>query len=445
MSLQRRLLLSLGLSFTLLWLVVAAILYLDLKRQIAETLDQRLAASATMVARLIGSQADLLDLPSARTLFVEPVSRGLACQIRSARGDVLLQSEGERGALLTRPEPGFSNSVSDEGEWRLFTLRHDDLLITTADRMSERVDLQNGIMLAMVVPFALALAGGLLVLWGGVRRGLAPLRRLREELARRRPDNLDPVRIGPAPGELQPVVATLNGLFARVATVLRREQQFASQAAHELRTPLTGIKTHLQVAERQVEGRPFEAVRRAGEGVARLQRVIEQLLMLARLDRPDQWPETSSGIREVTSAALADLADDGRLRHAVDDSPRALAVPGALAAAALRNLLDNALRHTPPGSPVELTVQVGPDEAQFAVRDRGHGDRFADGGTPDTERDSSGECGHGLGLAIVEAIVARFAGRLVMRARPDGGLEARLCFPLVAAAGAEPTPGASGD
>ena len=105
MSLRRRLLWSLGLSFMLLWLSVGLLMYLHLNQQVSKTLDQRLASSANMVAGLIARQPEMLVATNTNSLLLEPESEGVACQIRAANGEVLLQTSGVRGASLSDSRP----------------------------------------------------------------------------------------------------------------------------------------------------------------------------------------------------------------------------------------------------------------------------------------------------------------------------------------------------
>lgn len=167
MSLRSRLLAMLSLSLIVLWLTVAMLMYLHLGNKVSETLDQRLAASANMVAGLIAQQPEPFSQASREPLLMSPLSEGVACQIRSATGEILMQTAGPRGASLSDAEPGFTTRTVSGEEWRLYTLEQDGLLITTADRGTERRQLENGIILVMVVPFSLALLGSLVVLWWG--------------------------------------------------------------------------------------------------------------------------------------------------------------------------------------------------------------------------------------------------------------------------------------
>lgn len=428
MSLKRRLLWSLGSAFLVLWLSVAALMYLHLDRQVSRTLDQRLAASATMVAGLIARHPQMLRSSGGGTLFVSPEAEGVACQVQAASGEVLLQTAGVRGQMLSGAPPGFATRKIGKQQWRLYTLKQGGVLITAADRMTERVTLTNSIILVMVVPFTLALLGGLLVLWWGVRGGLRPLQTLQNQLRSRTPENLDPVRVEGAPTELTPVVETLNGLFARVASTVAWEQRFANSAAHEFRTPLTGLKTHLQVARRVTGERQQQALDNAEKGVARLQAVTELLLSLSRAERQGSRSAEGCMITEVVGGALEDLPFRQRVQVGNRCPDRRIAVPQALAVAALRNLVDNALKHSTTACELVLDCTVeepvsGVPMWQARVRDGGLA-------TADQSGSVSAES-HGLGLAIVEMVAAQYGGALSSSFNEVGGMDWLLRLPLI--------------
>lgn len=430
MSLQRRLLWSLGSAFLVLWLSVAGLMYLHLDKQVSHTLDQRLAASATMVAGLIARQPEMLLSSGSNPLLVSPEAEGVACQIQAASGEVLLQTNGVQGQLLQDAQPGFSSRNIGDQNWRLYTLEQDGTFITTADRMSERDSLANGIILVMVVPFTLALIGGLAVLWWGVRGGLRPLQALNDQLQRRTPENLDPVRVDTAPAELTPVVDTLNGLFRRVESAVAWEQRFANNAAHEFRTPLTGIKTHVQVARRVSGDRQQQALANAEKGVGQLQTVTEKLLLLSRMERQGGASTDACQTVDVVDAVLEDLPGRDRLRVQNHYPEGLIAVPQALAVVALRNLADNALKHS--SSTCELVLDGPVEDAdsgrmmQISVHDAGMSESpgsQAAMARPDPES-------HGLGLAIVDKVVSQYGGSLTSRHNGAGGMDWQLRLPL---------------
>lgn len=422
MSLRRRLLWTLGTAFVLLWITVAGLMYLHLDQRVSETLDQRLAASARMVAGLIARQPEMLVPVRRSTLFVTPESEGVACQIRAASGELLLQTRGLPQPLAGDTRPGFSSHRIGDQLWRLYTLEQNGVFITTADRMAERDALARGIILVMVVPFALALVGGLLTLWWGIRRGLQPLQALHDQLRQRTPENLQPVQVTRAPSELAPVIATLNGLLRRVARTVAWEQRFANRVAHEFRTPLTAVKTHLEVARRVDGRRRRQALEHAAEGVVRLQKVTEQLLLLARRPQQEDSPRKvdSCMLADCVQKVLADLAQPHRVLVENHCSGCRVALPCELVTVAIRNLVDNALKY----SDADCLLVIDRDTAgqsgmvRILVRDSGSS------GAAGTQSQS-----HGLGLAIVNMIVNQYRGTLESDGNPAGGMDWILRLP----------------
>ena len=433
MTLRLRLLLMIGISMILLWGGVAVWMLHDMDREMHRTLDQRLAMSAHMVAGLMSQNPAAWDGSTGRTgastLSMPPESKGLACQV-SLRGEVIASTTGNKPEAVTTAELGFSDRVIKGENWRSYTLEAHGLRVTTADRLTERATLLRNVMVAAVVPFIVALIGSLMVLWFGVGRGLLPLERLRQVLARRTPDALIPIQNIPMSRDLLPLVNTLNHLLERMSVTISRERRFTSDAAHELRTPLTAIKTHLQVA-RITRGKDTEmAMDYAEEGVARLQRTLSQLLTLSQVEGAFSWDDGRvAEANELARLAMRDAAPDGAERIVLDsDGNRAeLALPQALAVTALRNLLDNALRHSPAENSVGLEIRRSPETISFHVFDRGPGlsDKDLVRATQRFWRRGSGR-GSGLGLSIVAAIAERFGGSFELIQRPEGGLEAKL-------------------
>lgn len=430
MSLRLRLTLGLGAAFVLLWSLAATWMLYDLRSQLLQSLDERLAASARMVAGL------LVQLPQARTsqdgstrLSAEQlgIPNGLACQISSLRGEVLARSHSTPENMLDASQQGFHDQVIGDQLWRSFTLIQDDLRITTADRLDERATLQRSILLAAAVPVAVALLGSLALLWGGLGRGLAPLERIRAALAGRSANASEPLPLTDLPAELAPLVEAQNQLFQRIGATLERERRLTDDAAHELRSPLTAVKTHLQVAA-MTEGEPARiAIAMAEQGADHLQRILEQLLMLARVEGNLPFDEgLPCRPLEIAQQAIADATHKPgaavELNVADDLSEQCLAMPPALAIAALRNLLENARRHTRPGTQVDLHIaRDGQGRVRFSIRDQGPGI------TPErlqrvTERfwRSADSDGSGLGLSIVKAIAERCGCSLQFIAHADG-------------------------
>ena len=434
MSLRLRLLLIIGLPFIVLWMAASTWMLVDLRTEFRAALDERLAASAHMVAGLLSqSPAPQPAMSPVRAVTSTGAMNGVACEIRLLRGSIVARTANSPGQLGI-VAPGYRTRTIDGERWRSFTLEENGVRVTTADRVDRREQLLRGVVAAAAIPVLIATAGSLLALWFGVRSGLAPLESIRAALAAREPEALHAVPNERMPVELSPLVAAINSLLARVGGALARERRFTGDAAHELRTPLTAVKTHIQVARLSpdTDGKDL-ALARAEEGVLRLQRTIEQLLMLARLDGSFVFDDDeATSAATVAQAALAQIAplSQCRVAAAAGCADGMLAMPAALAVTALRNLLDNAIRYSPPDTEVSMRFDTDGGSIVFRVEDRGSGmsaqetahaaERFW--------RNGRGQ-GSGLGLSIVEAIAQRFGGNLALTARPGGGLVAQLRLP----------------
>ncbi|HEY0288177.1 MAG TPA: ATP-binding protein [Pseudomonas sp.] len=449
MSLRVRLSLTLGGAFVLIWLLAAAWMLCDLRMQMMDSLDQRLAASARMVAGLM----DQMQMREQQDGSVDAerllVSSPMACQVSSLRGEVLARSHNTPDGALTADESGYRDQLINGERWRSFTLTHSDVRITTADRQEERDVLSHSVLLAASVPVVVALLGSLALLWVVIGRGLAPLHRMRDALKRRSADSVEPLDVPGLPNELQPLLKTQNQLFQRIAQTLERERRLTGDAAHELRSPLTAIKTHLQVAQMTGGEVRDKALAHAEEGADRMHHTLEQLLLLARVEGSLSFDDgVQCDAEKVARLAIHDAVSGNEQRIELIIAPEVSAapvqMPAVLAIAALRNLLDNALRHTAVNTQVELTLLTTSGQAHFHVRDYGPG-------IPEPDLDKltqrfwrNGKSpGAGLGLAIVQAIVQRCACSLRFDSQPDG-LRVELHMPLRSTTSTSPDIGFNG-
>lgn len=448
-SLRLRLLAIIGSSLLVIWSLVAAWMLSDLRSELRTALDDRLAASARMVAGLVAqlppSPVAGGTLPASLT---DVIGRdGLACEVSLLRGEVRLQTLARTASSpgLDDLPPGYGTRTFGGKVWRTYVLQDGPIRVATADRVDVRETLLRDIALTAGVPFAVALAGSLAMLWLGIGGGLAPLERMRKVLERRRADDDAPLATMPVPRELAPLVGTISHLLERVRAAITRERRFTDDAAHELRTPLTAIKTHLQVLRLAsgsggLPAAARDALGHADEGVLRMQRTLEQLLVLARLESDEDFGADASclagdAVREAIHDAVAARGRPGQVL--VEGAPEGttVAAPCGLLASALRNLLDNALRSAP-AAPVTLRVERrDADRVSFVVLDRGPGLSEAECAQAVQRfwRRSKAGPGSGLGLSIASSIARRCGGELSLRPREGGGLSAELTVRLAGA------------
>jgi two-component system sensor histidine kinase QseC len=447
-SLRLRLLGIIGASLLVLWTLVALWMFIDLRSQMRAALDDRLAASARMVAALVGQLPATPGAGAARAQagpLLDVIARdGLACEVSLLRGEVMLETVARTASSpgMADVAPGYSTRTFGGKLWRTYVLQQGGIRVATADRLDVREGLMRDIGLAAGVPFAVALAGSLLLLWFAIGRGLAPIESIRRQLARRRPDDDAALPATAVPAELSPLVDTIGHLLERVRGVIARERRFTDDAAHELRTPLTAVKTHLQVMGLALERDPAaaavaQALVHASEGVLRMQRTLEQLLLLARLDGDletgdGEAADAFDAASEAARDAEAGSGNPGRVRLAGAAQAMAVAVPQVLLVSALRNLLDNALRYATDASPVLLEIEAdGAHRVRFTVLDRGPGMTQAEceQAVERFWRRSKTPLGSGLGLSIVSTIAMRYQGEIRLAPRPEGGLQAQLTLP----------------
>lgn len=448
-SLRLRLLVIIGGSLLVLWTLVAAWMLVDLRSELRTALDDRLAASARMVAGLVSQlPPSAVSTGGGTAALVDVIGRdGLACEVSLLRGEVTVQTLARTAASpgLEDVAPGYSTRSFGGKLWRTYVLQKGAIRVATADRIDVRETLLRDVALTAGLPFAVALAGSLLMLWFGIGGGLAPMERMRKLLAQRRPDEDAPLPPTRVPRELRPLVDTIAHLLERVRGTIARERRFTDDAAHELRTPLTAVKTHLQVLRLAVGPGPSPDVRdalaHADQGVMRMQRTVEQLLLLARLEGSGEDDRSSlcdAGL--AARQAIQDAEGGGRKRGRVllqeAEGDIGVAAPETLLVSALRNLLDNALRAAPESGRVILRIErLATQQARFVVLDDGPGMSEAECAQAVQRfwrRSKSGQ-GSGLGLSIVSTIANRCGGALSLFPRAEGGLRAELVLPAAGA------------
>lgn len=433
LSIRARLALTLSSVFFVVWGCSAFWIFEHLNGQLSSVLDQRLMASARLVAGLIdqlppteatGSRRAPLPNNLALTDFI-------ACEVSSLDGDVLASANLPADTTFNLSREGFADIVYDDEHWRTYTFIYGDYRITTADRQQERDALSRSTLMSAVLPIIATLLICLVMLSLGIKDGLKPLKSMRDALRARKIDSVEPLDIQSPPKELQPLLAAQNALLLRVANAIERERRFTGDAAHELRTPLTAIKTHLQLAQLASGDRQQSALQHAELGADRLQHTLEQLLMLSKVEGSLSFEDGSDyTTTQIATFAIEDAAGQASSRvrlHLSEQAQQAMpSLPSTLAVVALRNLLDNALRYSPPDSPVELNISLSGEFLVFAVRDHGNGINEADLAHL-TERfwRNPASKGCGLGLAIVDAIMRRYASHITF-ANVEQGFVATL-------------------
>ena len=441
-SLQARLLALLLLMVTLVWLGAGVLTWLDTRDELGELLDGHLAQSAALLVVQQSGRSRPADAERAEdgehvgdAPSLHKYAPSVAFQVFH-EGQLILRSANAGSAPMATRTRGFSTvRMADRTEWRVFAAQGNegDVQVYVGEQTASRQSILWAVLAGVLMPLMLALPLLAGVGWLAVRQGLAPLRHLSQAVARRRPQALEPVTLSDLPTEVVPVVQSLNALFERINQMLASERRFTADAAHELRTPIAAIRTQAQVAL----GAGSDAVQRERalrftlQGCDRATHLVEQLLTLARLE--------DSGLlaseRELDLAALAQsvaadlaLAALGRGQTLALEAPEPCHVRAdeALTRVLVRNLLDNALRYSPDGAEVRVTVRGDAQAVCLQVDDSGPGLQDAEMarlGERFYRVLGSGQSGSGLGWSIVRRIAAVSSARIAVR-RSDvlGGL-----------------------
>jgi two-component system OmpR family sensor kinase len=329
--------------------------------------------------------------------------------------------------------------------YRIFSIQANNQTVQVAQDLAVRRAMAGSLALRTLGPIAVMMPILMLVVWWVVSGSLEPVARVRSQVASRQADDLSPVSENGLPDEVRPLVQELNLLFGRVKTAFEAQQNFVADAAHELRTPLAALKLQVQGLERSAsaEARAI-AVARLTAGIERATRLVEQLLVLARQEASAAGGAARRPVdlAELARRAVADLAALAQAKGVdlgvhqaepagVDGQPEALNI-------LVRNLVDNAVKYTPGGGTVDISVRKLAGAIEVVVEDSGPG-------IPPEERErvfdrfyrvpGSEASGSGLGLAIIKAIAERHGARLALgQSARLGGLAATVRFPVQQAA-----------
>lgn len=324
----------------------------------------------------------------------------------------------------------------------------DRVLVVVAETLNKRRSQANEILFGMLIPEMLLVVLIGVLIWHGVTRGLRPLFDLQAEIASRSHRDLGALPEQNAPREVRALIGAMNGLLARLADALSAQQRFIADAAHQLRTPLAGLRTQTELALRQEDtGDVRRTLQQIDTATARTTHLVNQLLLLARAEPgasrlgPPQPLDLAALARAVTTdwvpRALARNIDLG---FADDAGPAPVSGDPILLQEMIGNLLDNAIRYTPPGGQVTVAVGMRGGQPVLSVEDNGPG-------IPADERErvferfhrllGSGADGCGLGLAIVREIALGHGARAGIEPGASGcGTRVRVEFPAVPAASA---------
>ena len=385
-SLQLRLVVLVVAVMTVVWLGAAVATFRDARHELDELLDSHLTQAAAL---LIMQQTHVSDGDEDDQLAEAPrlhrYSPNVAFQVFHA-GVLVMKSANVGVAPMSALPTGFDTVTLQMGAdvaetWRVFAARGSeaDIQVYVGEQTASRSHIVMAVLRGMLAPLLVALPLLVAGVWWSVRRGLMPLVTLGMQVHSRQPHALEAIQSAGLPRELQPLVQSLNALFQRIDQMLVSERRFTADAAHELRTPIAAIRAQAQVAL----GAGDDAAERSHAlqltlaGCDRATRLVEQLLTLARLEAAAPLPAAAVDLAQVTRRVMSELAPaalaKGQSLELEAQDSCTVPADDVLLSVLVRNLVDNALRYSPPKA--RVLVQVTRDNGRVAlvVQDSGPG------------------------------------------------------------------------
>jgi two-component system, OmpR family, sensor kinase len=333
---------------------------------------------------------------------------------------------------LPRFGDGFQSAEREGYRWRAFGVTQPDRFVQVAQPYFIRDDLAVSLALRTIWPLALLIPVIVVIVLVVVARGLSPVQWLSQSLATRSPESMEPVAFDkPMPDELRPLVDALNGLLARLNEASVAQRTFVADAAHELRTPLTALKLQIQgvIGDGSLQVDDATIAKIDGR-LNRLIHLAQQLLSMAREDAAPEAAIAPMSLRALCETRVGDFSllaearsiDLGLELEQPLSGHDAFTIMGDAHALGVlvNNLLDNAIRHTPIGGRVDVTLRRDTQSIALTVLDSGPG-------IAESEIDRAcdrfyrcmGTSGHGsgLGLAIALRVAQRHHATLVVKNR----------------------------
>jgi two-component system sensor histidine kinase TctE len=447
-SLRRRLVFGLLVAL----LAIAALAVADSWREAQQTATR---VSDRVLAGSILAIAERVIVTEDGTLEVDVPYVALEMLTSSAQDRVFYRVDGPDGFITGYQQlpvvPGAgSEIVYDDSAFRGDAIRVGSLqraassgvsaipfTVTVAETTIARSQLAQSLLVQAAVRLAILILAAAVIVWFAVTLSLAPLYRLRNAIGMRTPDDLSAIKQD-VPREVEGLVETINSFMTRLDSALGALRHFTGNASHQLRTPMAIMRTQLALASRaKTEDERRAAIAAADSAVEHAERVLAQLLLLARIDEAvsDKLRLDTIDLAALAKAQTAELVPRASVAG-IDlgyEGPESAMMRGdaMLLGELLRNLIENAIAYA--GQGAEATVAVSADESgvRLSVADTGPGvsaaklpalrQRFG--------RERTDKPGAGLGLAIVEEIAGLFGGTTEVASNAGQGFRVTIVLP----------------
>ncbi len=442
-------------------------------KQVDELYDAQMAQTSRVLQSFLNRPIDELDYENLNSTLLSALNNftdendsqrhstghgyenKLAVQLWDEEGNLLVKTPTAPMYLLSPLQKGYSFAQYQQHHWHTFTqyMPQNQLWIVLAEREDIRDELiQKSLLSALGGLFFAAMFMSICLIWV-IKRGLNPLITISQQLAERNLDKLASITLEEStPKELVPVINSINQLMTRVSQAVEIERRFLGDVAHELRTPLSAMKlnTQLGLQSSSIE-QSKNQLAKILIGINRSNRLIQQLLTLARLDPKALGEKTSLNLFDLLMQSIQDLngqtiylqaetytlhLQDHQIQFSNQFKQTNITAHPLLLSVLFRNLIDNACRYSPKGSKIELQVTQNNQYTVISVIDNGAGiarekldslgQRFF---RAEPDQKLADQSGSGLGLSIVARIIELHQGHLEFLPVKPQGLEVRFSLP----------------
>ncbi|MFV2056554.1 MAG: ATP-binding protein [Thiohalomonadales bacterium] len=450
LSIKKRFLAVFLTLLTLMVTITVSKIYIDAKQQIRELFDAELAQEAHLILDI--TLAEYSELLSGREISEAiGVENTLLKNLHKYHNQIVFQVWNKKGQLIIRSadipntpmidiDQVFVNKTIGDKRWRIYSVYDQDsnVRVQVAQHFQRRSTLIGVISKQLFWSIIILLPLFIPIIYLSVNRALAPFMQITRHIQQRAIHSLEPINVTQVPDEIRSIITALNSLFGRLRIAIDDIVVFTSNAAHELRTPLTSQKLHAQIAlETKDPQIRQDALREVMSGVNHSTQIVEQLLMLARLDPEDDVQEHEvAELNEITQdriAELVPLAFEKNIEMSLDaDEKFAVLGKPPLLAVLVRNLVENAIRYTPENGKIDISIRHEPLKIILQVADSGPG-------IPINERqnvfkrfyrgEKTGDTvGTGLGLSMVERIAQIHKATISLADSSYNGLQIEIAF-----------------
>ncbi|TMS80959.1 ATP-binding protein [Pseudoalteromonas sp. S554] len=353
------------------------------------------------------------------------------------QGGELLSGSNELNLNLSQYQAGFQTLNIAGQRMRVFVFATSLRTVIVAEPIAKRFELAEAVILSAMLPMLWAVPLLALFISFFVKYALAPLTRLSKQLALRQANDFTAINWQVTDEEIKPVISRLNDLFKRVETAYLRERFFASDAAHELRTPLSSLKINVHnLAAQQGDNQELQAMT---QGINRLSNIVEQMLILGRT-QPEQWQKQfkEQSLLAITQEGVSQLYEKIEAKnHTISLEGDDFIINGDefTLVTLISNLLSNAIKYAPANGQIKITLKQMHKQRIWQIEDSGPGmtndqkqrifNRFYRVGG---DQHPSGEQGAGLGMAIVQHIIAIYRAEIHLTDSDLGGLKVQVVF-----------------